>query len=155
MFGIENLLQHATEYYKSLFGKGSGDAFELDPNLWSLEERVNEQEHYDLTKPFSEEEIKNDLFLMERNKAAIPDGLPIDFFQKCWETVKEDVCELFSDLYLGQLDIKRLNYGIITLLPKIKDASKIQQFRPICLLNCIYKWFTRGFTMRLDPVTEG
>jgi hypothetical protein len=54
-----------------------------------------------LTKPFSEEEIKTALFLMERNKAAGPDGLPIEFFQKCWEIVKDDVCELFSNLYLG------------------------------------------------------
>jgi hypothetical protein len=59
---------------------------------------------------------------------------------------------LFSDLHLGQLDIKRLNYGIITLLSKIKDASKIQQFRHICSLNCIYKWVTKVLTMRLDPV---
>jgi hypothetical protein len=47
--------------------------------------------------------------------------------------------ELFEDFYLGNLDIKRINYGIITLLPKTKEASMIQQFRPICLLNCLYK----------------
>jgi hypothetical protein len=54
--------------------------------------------------------------------------------------------------YEGTLDIKRLNYGIITLLPKIKDAENIQQYRPICLLNCIYKWFTKCLTLRLDVV---
>jgi hypothetical protein len=44
------------------------------------------------------------------------------------------------------LDIKRINYGIITLLPKVKEAEKIQQFRPICLLNCQFKWFTKCLT---------
>jgi hypothetical protein len=34
----------------------------------------------------------------------------------------------------------------------VKDASKIQQFRPICLLNCIYKWFIKVLTLRLDLV---
>jgi hypothetical protein len=66
-----------------------------------MEERVTEQENYDMTKPFSEVKIKTALFLMERSTAAGPNGLPIEFFQKCWEIIKEDVCELFYDLYLG------------------------------------------------------
>jgi hypothetical protein len=45
-----------------------------------------------------------------------------------------------------------MNHGIITLLPKIKDASKIRQFGPTCLINYVYKWFTKVLTMRLDPV---
>jgi hypothetical protein len=36
-----------------------------------------------LTQPFQEEEIKKALFQMEKYKAANPDGLPIEFFQKC------------------------------------------------------------------------
>jgi hypothetical protein len=60
--------------------------------------------------------------------------------------------ELFADFYLGKLDIKRINYGIITLLPKTKEASRIQQFRPIYLLNCLYKWSTKCLTLRLEPV---
>jgi hypothetical protein len=42
--------------------------------------------------------------------------------------------------------IKRINYEIITLLPKVKEAKKIQQFRHICLLNCQFKWFTKCLT---------
>ncbi|WVZ54587.1 hypothetical protein U9M48_005361, partial [Paspalum notatum var. saurae] len=36
-----------------------------------------------------------------------------------------------------------LNFGVITLLPKMKEATKIQQYRPICLLNVSYKIFTK------------
>jgi hypothetical protein len=50
------------------------------------------------------------------------------------------------------LDIKRLNYGIMTLLPKVKNVVKIEQFRPICLLNYLYKWFTKVLTIRLEPI---
>ena len=48
----------------------------------------------------------------------------------------------------------RINYGIITLLPKVQDAEKIQQYRPICLLNCLYKWITKVLTLRLEPIVE-
>jgi hypothetical protein len=53
------------------------------------------------------------------------------------------------------LDIKRLNYGVITLVPKIKDAATIKQYRPICLLNVDYKGFTKVLTERLTPVAKG
>ena len=50
--------------------------------------------------------------------------------------------------------MSRLNYGIITLLPKVQDAEKIQQYRPICLLNCLYKWITKVLTLRLEKVVD-
>jgi hypothetical protein len=40
--GDENLLKHATEYYKCLFGPGTGDALTLDPDLWPDEDTVIE-----------------------------------------------------------------------------------------------------------------
>lgn len=55
-------------------------------------------------------------------------------------------CSLTS----GKVDIGRLNYGIITLLPKVKKAAKTQQFRPICLLNYLYKLITKVLTLRIE-----
>jgi hypothetical protein len=124
--GDEELLKHATSYYKDLFGPGDDNAIDVDPSLWSDESMVNEQEIFYLTKPFSEEEIKVALFQMDENKATSPDGLTIEFFQVCWHIIKNDMLELFVDFYLGNLDIKIINYGIITLLPKTKEASMIQ-----------------------------
>lgn len=46
---------------------------------------------------------------------------------------------LFDDLQEDCLDIKRLNYGVITLVPKVKDANNIKQYRPICLM-----WIIKG-----------
>jgi hypothetical protein len=47
-----------------------------------------------------------------------------------------------------------MNYGIITLLPKVSDASRVQKFRPICLLNCLYKLITKVLMIRLEKVAE-
>jgi hypothetical protein len=57
---------------------------------------------------FQVEEIKKALFLMEKNKEASPDGFPIEFYQTCWDFIKENICELFSDFYYGFLDVKSL-----------------------------------------------
>lgn len=61
---------------------------------------------------------------------------------------------MFHEFYLGRLEVQRLNYGIITLLPKMVGADKIQQFRPICLLKCIYKWITKVMALRLEPYAD-
>jgi hypothetical protein len=137
-----------------LFGPGYGNAFDLEVDLWAEDERVSVEENQELIKPFLEDEVKTALFMMEKNKAAGPDDWPIEFYQQCWSFIKEDIMEMFNDFHNGRLDIKRLNYGIITLLPKVKDANMIHQFRPICLLNCLYKWFTKTLTIRLEPIAE-
>ena len=60
--------------------------------------------------------------------------------------------EIFHEFHQGSMDVCRINYGIITLLPKIQEAERIQQFRPICLLNCLYKLITNILTLRLEKV---
>jgi hypothetical protein len=59
-----------------------------------------------------------------------------------------------SILYLGELEICKMNHGVTTLLPKLENAERIQQYRLICLLNCICKWFTKVLTMRLEPIFQ-
>jgi hypothetical protein len=56
---------------------------------------------------------------------------------------------MLDQLYQGNLDLWRLNYGVIILLPKVKPATNIKQFRPICLLNVTYKIITKVLTFRL------
>jgi hypothetical protein len=91
---------------------------------------------------------------MEKNKAIGPDKIPIEFYQSCWEIVKDDILQLFADFHNDKLNISRINYGIITLLPKITEATKIQQYRPICLLNCLYKLVTKTLTLRIEKVVD-
>ena len=47
-----------------------------------------------------------------------------------------------------------LNFGVITLLPKIQEANKIQQYRPICLLYVSLKIFTKVATVRFNSVAD-
>jgi len=91
---------------------------------------------------------------MKKNKAAGPDKISIDFYQACWDIVKNDLLDMFSEFHQGILNVSMVNYGIITLLPKIQEAERIHQYRPICLLNCIYKLITKVLTLRLEKVAN-
>ena len=152
--GTDNLLKLATEYYKNLFGPAPGNMFKLSPSLWDPTEVLDEADNADLTRPFSVDEVKHALFSMDTNRAPGPDNIPTEFYQHCSEVVKSDIMCIFERFHAGSLDVQRLNYGIITLLPKVVEASKIQQFCPICLLRYIYKLITKSLTTRLEPYAK-
>jgi hypothetical protein len=122
----ENIPLHATQFYSELFGPAPGNMFQMDMEVWDGLEQLNELDNDVLCDNFSEKEIKEALFQMEKNKADGPDSIPVEFYQVCWDIVKEDIVNLFHDFHVGHLEVSRLNYGIITLLPKIKEATKIQ-----------------------------
>ena len=63
--------------------------------------------------------------------------------------VKWDLKALVDSFAKGEINIARLNYGIITLVPKTNDAKQIQKFRPICLLNVSFKIMTKVLMNRL------
>lgn len=86
---------------------------------------------------------------MKENTTPGPDGLGVSFYKNFWETVKGELMEMINDFYLENLDIARLNYGLITLIPKVQEARDVKQFRPICLLNISFKIFTKLLVERL------
>jgi hypothetical protein len=55
---------------------------------------------------------------------------------------------LFAQFHNGDLPLYKLNFGVITLLPKKENAVQIQQYRPICLLNVSFNFFTKVATVR-------
>ncbi|WVZ51089.1 hypothetical protein U9M48_002268, partial [Paspalum notatum var. saurae] len=91
---------------------------------------------------------------MEHNKAPGPDGFPPEFYQVFWNIIKTDLMALFAEFHKGTLALNRLNFSNIILIPKTGDANKIQQYRPICLLNVSFKIFTKVATNRIVRVAH-
>jgi hypothetical protein len=87
--------------------------------------QVSIEENNLLTAEYSEEEVRKAIFQMEHNKAPGPDGFPAEFYQTFWDTIKGDLLDLFSSLHAGQLELFRLNFGEIVLLPKVNEAEMI------------------------------
>ena len=126
----------------------------MDHDTWSVDEKLNEEDNKDLCREFTEEEVRETLFSMAPNRAPGPDNILVEFYQACWDIVKGDIMSLFKHFHDGTLDVQRLNYGVITLLPKVSGADKIQQFRPICLLRCLYKLITKAMDCRVEKYAD-
>ena len=68
--------------------------------------------------------------------------------------LKTDLKAILDVFHCGKIDLARLNYGIITLVPKSNDAKQIQKFRLICLLNVSFKIITKVLMNRLSKVVN-
>ena len=117
-------------------------------------QKVSAEENEELIKPFTWEELDFAMKETKNNTAPGPDGFSIEFFKEFWPMVRPLIKEMLDDLHLGSFDLRRLNYGVIILLPKLKLPNNIKQFRPICLLNVIYKIITKVLTIRLSKIAE-
>jgi hypothetical protein len=115
----------------------------LSNTFWADRPRVSGEEGASLTQNFLEEEIKTAIFSMKNASAPGPNGFGAHFLKSFRPTIKDDYMALFKDFHKGDLDIRRMNYGIISLVPKIKEANNIKQYRPICLVNVDYKGITK------------
>jgi hypothetical protein len=52
------------------------------------------------------------------------------------------------------LPLYKLNFGVITILPKKENATQIQQYSPICLLNVSFNFLTKVATNHVSDVAQ-
>jgi hypothetical protein len=97
-----------------------------------------------LERNFLEEEVKATVFESYSDGAPGPDGIFFMFYQQFWEIIKTNLMKMFEDFFEGRLDIYMINW----------EARTMNKFRPISLINCSYKFFTRVLTTRMGMVAD-
>jgi mannosylglycoprotein endo-beta-mannosidase len=123
--GQQNLKVFITEYYKKLFGAHEANFFNLREEVNHDITQLSQEENNILTAPFTEEEVYEAISNMEHNKAPGPHGFPTKFYQTFWQVIKFDRMAMFTQLQDGDIPLYKLNFGLVTLLPKKEDASRI------------------------------
>jgi mannosylglycoprotein endo-beta-mannosidase len=110
---------HITNYYKNLFGIREQMEITLMEDQIHDIPQVSDEENEILIADFTENEVREEVFQMEHNKSPGPDGFPAEFYQVFWGVIKDDLLAMFHDFHKDSLDLFSLNFGIITLIPKI------------------------------------
>ena len=149
-----DISNHVYSFYKELFTAASRSGVTLSADFWPAGVRVSEEENAELTLPFLSEEVGRAIMEMRNNSAPGPVGLPVIFFQIFWENIKAVIMPMFQEFYIGTLVMSRLNFGVVTLIPKVVGATDIRQFRPLTVLNVIHRIFSKVCASRLAPILE-
>jgi hypothetical protein len=129
------MLDVAVNFYKELFKKEDRLNIHLAGDFWAENEKITEEENDSLTAPFSEVEIKEAVFSCYADGAPWPDGISFLFYQK-FCVVKIDLVNMFNDFFKGELDLYRLNFAMMSPIPKEERARNMKKFRPLSLINC-------------------
>jgi len=105
-----------------------------------------------LEEPFSHEEVDLVVASLPSDKSPGPDGFNTDFIKKYWLIIKHYFYNLIQSFFDGSPCLQSLNSSYITLIPRRESPSRVNDFRPISLLNITIKIITELLANRLQKV---
>jgi len=88
----------------------------------------------------------------EGSKCPGPDGFNFDFIRKSWVYIKDEFVKAMALFHETGSIPKECNASFIGLVPKIKNPSKLEQYRPISLVGAIYKVISKVLAGRIKKV---
>ena len=113
--------------------------------------KLNQDQINNLNSPLSPKEIEAVINSLPTKKSPIPDVFSVEFYQ----TFKEDLIPVLRKLFL-KIEVKStlpnsFYEALITLKTKPqKDATKIENFRPISLMNIDAKPLNKILTNQIQ-----
>lgn len=96
-------------------------------------------------------EIMEALLGMNRDGAPGPDGFSVHFYIYAWEVISKDLVAAIQHFLKG-FQPSTWSATTLSLIPKIKDAHKIDNLRPISLCNVSHKVISRILGNRLGEI---
>lgn len=144
---IKNIV---TDFYKVLFAR-SRDPIHID-QLGMVKKRVDGTMTEELLCPYQREEVLLALKEMHPSKSPGPDGLPAMFYQKFWDLVGDETCNMVLNYLNGGSMPDDLNHTYVVLIPKVRKPVDMKDLRPISLCNVSYKLISKVLENRLKRI---
>ena len=146
---------HILEFYTQLYTRDEQVESNEDARtdcFQYLNKTVTEAHNLELLRPINLEEITEVIKQLPPGKAPGVDAIPAEFYKELWPDIDFDVFNfIYEAISQAHID-EELNISKIALLPKSEDRSKVQNFRPISLLNTSYKILAKVYANRMKPL---
>ena len=142
-------------FYQKLYNEGK--TIDIDKTNYSNIERnipkLNDAENTELERDISLEDLQQVVHNSKNNKSPAPDDFLNEFYKVFWPQIKTLLLKLMTSYKeRGILNVAQTN-GIITCIPKGgKCRSDLKNWRPITLLNSIYKFYLGILAERIKNI---
>ena len=148
----DQIMIEQVRFYTELYKADEKIKFEIK-NKNAIQ--INKVLHDSQNKEFNKKEIATAVLKMANNKTPGNDGLPIDIYKVFWAKISNYMFDMITESYEGCLLPENTRQGILNLIPKQnKDKRRLQNLRPITLLNADYKVIEKALSMRLKPALK-
>lgn len=145
---LEEMNERTIAYFTNLYS--ATDRLPPIPNLnISYEIRPTIIENAKLRTIPSGEEIQTALKSLPTAKAPGIDGITAEMVKHHWSTMREDITAAILHFFNTRRMLRSLNLASLTLIPKIQNPERLEDYRPISCLGVIYKIFSKILTTRL------
>nr|GEV71964.1 reverse transcriptase zinc-binding domain-containing protein [Tanacetum cinerariifolium] len=116
-------------------------------NLFNV--RLNDQESQNMVREISNQEVKDAVFSIGNDKSPGPNGFTAAFFKEAWNIIANDVYLAVSEFFRNGTILKEISHTIISLLPKVKSPSRVNDYRPISCCNVLFKCISKIIANRI------
>jgi len=151
--GQEDLTHYVRSFYAHLYTSEASapDTSEVWKACWaSTPIRVTNEMNKELTKELTLKEIQDAISAMPKGKAPKCDGIPTEFFQEFINEISPTLLQAFLAMLRNEETSELINKGLIILIPKSGDHAKLGNWRPITLLESLYKILAKKLARRLQ-----
>ncbi|XP_058774298.1 uncharacterized protein LOC131648566 [Vicia villosa] len=151
--GIINSVTEIKEEVKNHFEKKFlGDQRER-PVLDGISfDTLEEEDMAFLEKLFEDSEIKAAIWDCDGLKSLGPDGYSFFFIKKCWDFMQVEFINCFRCFHREALLSRAITSSFLTLILKSPNPLGLDDYRPICLVGCVYKAISKLLASRLKKV---
>ncbi|GAB4844966.1 hypothetical protein Ancab_040114 [Ancistrocladus abbreviatus] len=148
---VEEIRAAAGAFYANLYREEAW----VRPKLVGLEfKRIQPAENNFLCAEFSDEEIRESVWSCHSEKSPGPDGFSFAFIKECWDFLQADFIRFVQDFHKRGRFLRGTNASFITLIPKTQNPIRLEEFRPISLVGCLYKIIAKLLANRLKKIID-
>ncbi|MCO5597661.1 hypothetical protein L7F22_051742 [Adiantum nelumboides] len=126
----------------------------LNRFLEPLDDKISEEKKLLLGRPFSVYEVETVVKGMKKEKTPGPDGIQAEVLQEMIEYAGQDLCDLLNHWRKEGSIQPNFNQGLIKLIPKGQDRLEIRNYRPLTMLNSVYKVMAKALVLRIKYVVN-
>lgn len=146
---MEEIKALAPQYFEVLFNQT--DYLNSFPSL-PVKKMLTPEAAAWISRPVSDNEIKQAVFHLHPEKALGPDGFSATFFQQNCEVVSLEVTQAIRNFFQYGRMLHEINHTFLTLVPKTYTTSCLVNFRPISCCNVLYKFISKILAKRMQVV---
>ncbi len=150
--------KYIRDFYAGIYKKRMDNLIRIEDFLrergedhgWVNGKKLNEEEREDLEQEITMDEIKRALDGSNFESTSGWDGVTFRALRVFWNSLCEPMLKMIRETFAEGELMDTFKLGLIKLIPKKGDATKVGDWRPITLLCCGYKLISGIVANRLN-----
>jgi hypothetical protein len=151
--GQSDLAFYIMSFYANLYTSDARapGTVEAQSACWtSVPTKVTQIMNERLTRKLTIKEVSEAIRTLPKGKAPGHDGVPMEFFHEFVSEVAPTLFHAFVAMLNAGSTSTHINKGMITLIPKSRDRARLNNWRPITLLDSIYKILAKTLARKIQ-----